>query len=60
MMKIKSTLTATSITVGSLMLAASPAMASTAPIPVPEPGTLSIYLAGIAGLAIACRFIGRK
>lgn len=59
-MKTKGILGAASIAIGSVILAASPALATTAPIPVPEPGTLSIYAAGIAGLAIASRFLRRK
>jgi hypothetical protein len=43
---------------GAVVLASSPAFATT--VQIPEPSMLSIYGAGIAGLVIASRWLRRK
>lgn len=41
------------------MAAASPAFATTAPVPVPEPTTMSIVAVSTAGVALAYRLFRR-
>jgi len=59
-METRNILGTVSIAIGSVVLAASPAFAVGVPTPIPEPEALSIYAAGVAGLAFAARFLRRK
>jgi hypothetical protein len=50
----------TLLTVLPLFMAAMPAYATTAPINVPEPGSLGLLAAGAAAVAVAYRLRRRK
>lgn len=57
-MNVRSICETASIAIGAVLLASSPAFATT--VAVPEPSILSVYGVGIAGLVIASRWMRRK
>ncbi len=59
-MKTLKSISALIATTGALALIASPVFAGTGGDPIPEPGTLSIFAAGVVGAIIIARLRNRK
>lgn len=59
-MKTFKSISALIVTSGTMVLIAGPALASGETFQVPEPGTLSIFAAGVVGAIIVARLRNRK